>query len=102
MLFNSIEFIFVFLPVVLLVFYMIGSYGNHRVAISWLVGASLFFYGWWNPAYLGLILGSILFNYAMGAALLAGKTGRMHLICWHLVWHATWPSLAIINMQISL
>ncbi len=77
MLFNSIEFIFVFLPVVLLVFYMIGSYGNHRVAISWLVGASLFFYGWWNPAYLGLILASILFNYAMGAALVSGN-GRSH------------------------
>jgi len=77
MLFNSIEFIFVFLPVVLLVFYMIGGYGNHRVAISWLVAASLFFYGWWNPAYLGLILASILFNYAMGAALVSGN-GRPH------------------------
>ena len=77
MLFNSIEFIFVFLPVVLLVFYMIGSYGNHRIAISWLVGASLFFYGWWNPAYLGLILASILFNYAMGAALVS-RNDRPH------------------------
>ena len=38
--------------------------GNHMVAISWLVGASLFLYGWWNPAYLGLILASILFKYA--------------------------------------
>jgi len=75
MLFNSAEFIFMFLPVVLLVFYMIGSFGNHRVAISWLVGASLFFYGWWNPAYLGLMLGSILFNYAMGAVLVGGKDG---------------------------
>jgi len=75
MLFNSIEFIFVFLPAVLLGFYMIGSFGNHRVAISWLVGASLFFYGWWNPAYLGLMLGSILFNYAMGAVLVGGKDG---------------------------
>ena len=73
MLFNSVEFIFVFLPVVLLVFYMIGSYGNHRVAISWLVGASLFFYGWWNPACLELMLGSILFNYAIDAALVSGK-----------------------------
>jgi alginate O-acetyltransferase complex protein AlgI len=75
MLFNSAEFIFMFLPVVLLVFYMIGSFGNHRVAISWLVGASLFFYGWWNPAYLGLMLGSILFNYAMGTVLVGGKGG---------------------------
>jgi len=69
MLFNSFTFIFIFLPVTLAGFFAIGSRGHHRIAIAWLVGASLFFYGWWNPAYLGLILGSILFNYAIGVAL---------------------------------
>ncbi len=69
MLFNSYEFIFVFLPVTLLVFWRIGGIGHHRAAIAWLVGASLFFYAWWNPAYLGLILASMLFNYAVGVAL---------------------------------
>ncbi|MGB5178611.1 MAG: MBOAT family protein [Gammaproteobacteria bacterium] len=69
MLFNSYIFIFVFLPTVLAGFYAIGARGHHRVAIAWLVGASLFFYGWWNPAYLGLILGSTLFNYAAGVSL---------------------------------
>ena len=69
MLFNSYLFIFVFLPIVLLGFFAIGTRGHHRIAIAWLVGASLFFYGWWNPAYLGLILGSILFNFATGVAL---------------------------------
>jgi alginate O-acetyltransferase complex protein AlgI len=67
MLFNSSIFIFVFLPVTLIVFFQIGRYGFHSVAISWLIGASLFFYGWWNPAYLVLIIGSVLFNYAMGS-----------------------------------
>ena len=71
MLFNSYEFIFLFLPITLLVFFSIGGRGHHRIAIAWLVGASLFFYGWWNPAYLGLILASILFNYAVGLALLS-------------------------------
>ncbi len=69
MLFNSFEFLFAFLPLTLLVFFYIGSIGHHRVAIAWLVAASLFYYGWWNPAYLGLILGSILFNYAFGVVL---------------------------------
>ncbi|MDP4547986.1 MBOAT family protein [Marinobacter sp. MDS2] len=69
MLFNSFIFIFLFLPVTLLGFHFIGSRGRHRVALAWLVGASLFFYGWWNPAYLGLILGSMLFNYGVGIAL---------------------------------
>jgi len=69
MLFNSYEFIFVFLPVVLLFFYLAGSSGYHRIAMSWLVGASIFFYGWWNPTYVALITGSVLFNYAIGASL---------------------------------
>ncbi len=69
MLFNSYEFIFAFLPIVLFGFYAIGSRSHHRIAISWLVGSSLFFYAWWNPAYLSIILISMLFNYAMGTVL---------------------------------
>jgi D-alanyl-lipoteichoic acid acyltransferase DltB (MBOAT superfamily) len=75
MLFNSFEFILLFLPLTLFVFFKIGGLGHHRVAISWLVGASLFFYGWWNPAYLGLILGSILFNYSLGVPLASNMGG---------------------------
>ena len=70
MLFNSYIFIFIFLPITLIGFHLIGSQGHHRVAISWLVGASLFFYGWYNIAYLTLIIGSILFNYAVGISLM--------------------------------
>jgi D-alanyl-lipoteichoic acid acyltransferase DltB (MBOAT superfamily) len=69
MLFNSYVFLFAFLPLTWAGFFLIGGRGHHRAAISWLVGSSLFFYGWWNPAYLGLILFSILFNYAVGARL---------------------------------
>lgn len=69
MLFNSYEFILIFLPITLIVFFLIGDRGHHRIAISWLVGASLFFYGWWNPAYLALILISIIVNYVLGIAL---------------------------------
>ena len=69
MLFNSYQFIFLFLPLTLLVFHLVGKQGNQRVAVAWLVAASLFFYGWWNPAYLGLILFSIVFNYSLGLLL---------------------------------
>ncbi len=69
MLFNSYVFIFLFLPIVLLGFYLLGKWGNNQIAIGWLVGASLFFYGWWNPIYLGLILASLIFNYAVGFSL---------------------------------
>lgn len=69
MLFSSFIFIFIFLPITLFGFFKIGKLGHHRVAIAWLVGASLFFYGWWNPAYLGLMLGSIFVNFSFGVAL---------------------------------
>ena len=70
MLFNSYIFIFLFLPITLFVFHFLGKQGYNRLTISWLVAASLFFYGWWNPIYIGLIVGSALFNYAVGFVLL--------------------------------
>ena len=74
MLFNSYPFILIFLPITLFVFFRIGAWGHHRIAISWLVAASLFFYGWWNPAYLGLLIGSVLFNYSVGIGLASGSS----------------------------
>ncbi|MGE0585647.1 MAG: MBOAT family protein [Flavobacteriaceae bacterium] len=69
MLFNSYVFILGFLPVTAIAFYALGSRGHIRAALTLLVLASFFFYGWWNPAYLILIGGSILFNYAAGREL---------------------------------
>jgi alginate O-acetyltransferase complex protein AlgI len=89
MLFNSFIFICFFLPVTLLGFYLIGKFGYVRLALSWLVGASLYFYGWWNSKYLLLILISILWNYALGIflskkaskeTLFAGVMGNLCLI----------------------
>lgn len=68
MLFNSYAFIFVFLPITLLVYYRAAKAG-HEVAIAWLVLASLFFYGWWNPVYLLLIVGSMFGNFWIGSLL---------------------------------
>lgn len=68
MLFNSPEFIYLFIPIVLVGFFGFARLG-HRLAASWLLAASLFFYGWWNPVYVGLLLGSIFFNYGAGVVL---------------------------------
>jgi D-alanyl-lipoteichoic acid acyltransferase DltB (MBOAT superfamily) len=68
MLFNSYEFIFVFLPIAFFVFYRLGKFGQNLAGL-WLFAFSLFFYGWWNPAYVGLLLASILFNFGIGTAL---------------------------------
>ncbi len=72
MLFNSAQFLFLFLPVLLLVFFWLGRM-SHRMAAAWLMAGSLFFYGWWNPVYLGLLLASILFNYVVGVGLARGN-----------------------------
>jgi D-alanyl-lipoteichoic acid acyltransferase DltB (MBOAT superfamily) len=75
MLFNSYTFIFVFLPVTLLGFYMTARLGR-RFAALWLVAASVFFYGWWNPKFVVLLLGSIAFNYTMSRLVAAAGTAR--------------------------
>ncbi len=69
MLFNSYIFIFVFLPMTLCLFCALGTRGHYHAAIATLVGASLFFYAWWNPIYLALLLFSILFNFGTGRLL---------------------------------
>ncbi|MGQ9424889.1 MBOAT family O-acyltransferase [Gilvimarinus sp. F26214L] len=72
MLFNSFEFIFLFLPVVALGFYLIRAHsGTGNVALGFLVLASLFFYGWWDPRYLLLILASILVNFSIGRSIIS-------------------------------
>ncbi len=69
MLFNSYEFILLYLPITLIVYFTLQKKRLTIAAKSWLLLASLFFYSWWNVKYLPLILGSILFNYAVGGVL---------------------------------
>ena len=69
MLFNSYEFIFLFLPVTFAVYFWLNKKRLTQASKSWLVFASLFFYSWWNIIYLPLILGSILFNFAVGSTI---------------------------------
>lgn len=68
MLFNSLPFLLGFLPVTLTVFFTLGRW-SARAAGAWLAAASLFFYGWWNAQFVGLLLGSVVFNYASGFGL---------------------------------
>ncbi|HWX50076.1 MAG TPA: MBOAT family O-acyltransferase [Roseomonas sp.] len=70
MLFNSAVFIAGFLPIVLLGFFLFAGTGRQRLAGVWLTLASLFFYAWWDPHYLPLLLGSIVANYLLGGWLL--------------------------------
>jgi D-alanyl-lipoteichoic acid acyltransferase DltB (MBOAT superfamily) len=53
------------LPIVLLGFFQLAC-KSHAYAAGWLAAASLFFYGWWNPVFIGVLLGSIITNYTFG------------------------------------
>lgn len=63
MLFNSQFFIFIFLPICLLGWYLLNKFKLYRTAMIFLIGMSLWFYGYFNPSYLLIIAGSILGNY---------------------------------------
>ena len=69
MLFNSYEFIFVFLPVVLAGCFILARVVGAQAAQLWLTAASLYFYGSWNLRYLPLLLTSVVFNYAVAVLL---------------------------------
>ena len=77
MLFNDPVFILLFLPITVAGFFVLGRV-DHRVAIAWLVAASLFFYGYWRIEYALILVGSVLFNYAVGVYL-AAKPNRWFL-----------------------
>jgi D-alanyl-lipoteichoic acid acyltransferase DltB (MBOAT superfamily) len=64
MLFNSLPFLFVFLPITMLGFHLLGRYGR-RPVIAWLAFMSVVFYAAWNKVFVFLLLGSILVNYVV-------------------------------------
>lgn len=75
MLFNSVVFIFAFLPITFGVYFYLNQKRLTEASKAFLVFSSLFFYSWWNIAYLPLILSSMLFNYVVGNILT--KSGQI-------------------------
>lgn len=65
MLFASTVFIFVFLPVVLLLYYTVFRKWRMGQNIMLLI-ASLIFYAWGEPKYVLIMIASIIVNYALG------------------------------------
>ncbi|EFM12656.1 membrane bound O-acyl transferase MBOAT family protein [Paenibacillus curdlanolyticus YK9] len=69
MLFNSYPFIFVYLPITVMVYFALTRQRWLLAAKCWLAFASIFFYGWWDYRYIPLIVASIGFNYSIGRIL---------------------------------
>lgn len=76
MIFNSYQFLFAYLPVVLAGTFLLARFGA-GAAQFWLIAASLFFYAAWNAAYLPLLLGSIVFNYIIAVRMAHGGNPKV-------------------------
>lgn len=63
MLFNSYEFIFLFLPLTFVIWNLLCRARKTAVALLGLLVSSLFFYCYWNPPYLFLLIASIAINF---------------------------------------
>jgi alginate O-acetyltransferase complex protein AlgI len=81
MLFNSYEFIFLFIPVTVAGFALL-SFGHHRAALLWLTAVSLFFYAYWDWHSIWILVASMVLNFACSLAIerSAGRTSRRWLI----------------------
>lgn len=76
MLFSSNVFLFAYLPIVLMVYYICPRWLRNPV----LLVVSLFFYGWGEPVYLFLMIGTILLNYVCGAWIAARRSHGKHAL----------------------
>jgi alginate O-acetyltransferase complex protein AlgI len=70
--FASLSFLFIFLPIALVGYY-IATKAGATFAVAWLTVCSLGFYACWNPKFVLLLVASIAFNFTVGRALLAPK-----------------------------
>ncbi len=82
MLFNSYVFVLLFFPLCLLGYFGLNRFGKYKWAQVFLLGMSLWFYGYFNPSYLLIIMTSVVLNFGiykwMGP--LSGKKKKAVLI----------------------
>ena len=75
MLFSSLEFLLIFLPIVIIIYYSIPS--QYRVMRNLLLFvASLFFYAWGEPIYVFLMLFEVIVNYFLALSLEKNKNAK--------------------------
>jgi alginate O-acetyltransferase complex protein AlgI len=81
MLFNSYPFLLLFLPLVLAGFYLLGNKIGKSAGIAWLTFSSLFFYGYWHPGFLWLLIAHIVCNYALSRVMIRSGDKARGILC---------------------
>ena len=77
MLFSSLTFIFLFLPVVLAIYYLAPL----KIRNLLLLLASLIFYAWGEPIYVGIMIFSTAFDYCNGMLIETFRKKHNEKIC---------------------
>jgi len=98
MLFNSYAFMFVFLPVSLVLYVALGRIAR-GAAMAFLAAASLFFYGWWNPRYLLLLIASNCIHHEQNTNASCGPNRNVSLLCVAVLLVASVDDIRIIEDQ---
>lgn len=80
MLFNSYIFMFCFLPLCLFLWYGLNHFRKYTLAQAVLVVMSLWFYGYYNPYYVFIILGSMLGNWLASAGIFWSRKHSMERV----------------------
>lgn len=73
MLFNSYIFVLLFLPLCMIGYFTLNHFRQYQLGQFFLLLMSLWFYGYFTPAYLPIILGSIVINYGFSYVLLTNR-----------------------------
>lgn len=116
MLFHTTAFILGFLPVCLAGFFTLGRFCGATWALRWLIASSLFFYAWWNPRHLPLLIGSVVLNHMIArklrhtskprAWLAAGITLNLAFLGWFkyadFLLHIVAPNAPALNITLPL
>ncbi len=79
MLFNSLEFIFIFLPIAVAA-HFIAARRSMVAAVIVTTLTSLFFYAWWKPPFVVLPILSILLNYLLAQQILKSDKKFAHTL----------------------
>lgn len=80
MLFNSVIFIFAFLPVTVSIFLIVERFFGSKPAVLWVCFASFVFYGYWSITFLGILLASVCVNFLLVSAMLRAPQKRAMLV----------------------
>lgn len=97
MLFNSYEFLFLFLPATLAGFFVLSERQHFKTAAAWLALVSIVFYGYWNPRYVVLLTSSILVNFAAGRQILRCVLGERLILARRILVFALVANLATLG-----